>query len=196
LEILFVLLRYWLGKLYSLYSKVLTQVFDQPDECETGGLYFPMAVENLCAICFALLLIVIQLTSSTFAVVGLYIEQICLACLFFLKIDTARGSSIAEGILMLVLVVITSFAQILIYKAFDRTLPLSTLSSVLIRHQTAITAFLPMSLGMEQARKKHERRKERAKLGIAGIAEDVVDEIDIFKRDRGSSFAAISRHLL
>lgn len=26
---------------------VLTQVYDQPDESETGGLYFPMAVSNL-----------------------------------------------------------------------------------------------------------------------------------------------------
>ena len=28
---------------------VLVQVFDQPDEKETGGAYFPMAVNNLCA---------------------------------------------------------------------------------------------------------------------------------------------------
>lgn len=28
--------------------QVLTQVFDQPDESETGGLYFPMAIKNLC----------------------------------------------------------------------------------------------------------------------------------------------------
>jgi hypothetical protein len=27
---------------------VLVQVFDQPDEKETGGAYFPMAVNNLC----------------------------------------------------------------------------------------------------------------------------------------------------
>ena len=31
--------------------QVLTQVFDQPDEMETGGMYFPMAIDNLCE-CF------------------------------------------------------------------------------------------------------------------------------------------------
>lgn len=31
--------------------QVLTQVFDQPDESETGGLYFPMAITNLCKPC-------------------------------------------------------------------------------------------------------------------------------------------------
>lgn len=28
--------------------KVFMQVLDQPDAFETGGLYFPMAVSNLC----------------------------------------------------------------------------------------------------------------------------------------------------
>ena len=34
------------------YLPVLTQVFDQPDEMETGGMYFPMAIDNLCECCF------------------------------------------------------------------------------------------------------------------------------------------------
>jgi len=30
------------------YISVFLQVFDQPDEVETGGMYFPMAMDNLC----------------------------------------------------------------------------------------------------------------------------------------------------
>ena len=56
-------------------------------------------------------------------VAGLYIEQICLACLFFLKVSISRASSIVEGALMIVLVLITAAAQILIHQSFDRELP-------------------------------------------------------------------------
>ena len=53
-------------------------------------------------------------------VVGLYIEQICLACLFFLKIKITHISSIVEGVLMLVLLVITFSAQTFVHNSFDR----------------------------------------------------------------------------
>jgi hypothetical protein len=81
--------------------QVLTQVYDQPDEGETGGMYFPMSVSNL--------------------FVGLYIEQICLACLFFLKASVSPVSSIVEGVLMLVLLVITASTQIMFNRSFGRT---------------------------------------------------------------------------
>ena len=32
----------------------MIQVFDQRDEIETGGMYFPMAIGNLCVCCFTL----------------------------------------------------------------------------------------------------------------------------------------------
>lgn len=92
-------------------------MFDQPDELETGGLYFPMAVSNLCE--------TIHLDFKPFlnlflSVVGLYIEQICLACLFFLKVQDNGFSSAIEGALMLVLAVITLSAQLLIHHSFNR----------------------------------------------------------------------------
>ena len=98
---------------------VLTQVFDQPDESETGGLYFPMAMSNLCTpgTYFYLSYVTHVLVSP---VVGLYIEQICLACLFFLKIKITHISSIVEGVLMLVLLVITFSAQTFVHNSFDR----------------------------------------------------------------------------
>ncbi|KAG7442520.1 DUF221-domain-containing protein [Guyanagaster necrorhizus] len=87
---------------YLAFKFLCTQVFDQPDQLETGGLYFPMAVSNL--------------------FVGLYIQQICLACLFFLKVSVTRTSSIIEGVLMLILVAITICVQIYIHHSFDRKL--------------------------------------------------------------------------
>lgn len=102
---------------------VFLQVFDQRDELETGGLYFPMAVSNLCAF--------LQLSgsrnhhrSSTNArsslVVGLYIEQVCLACLFFLKSGNGTKAAVAQGGAMLALVGITAVANIFINHSYDR----------------------------------------------------------------------------
>ncbi|PFH52049.1 hypothetical protein AMATHDRAFT_57827 [Amanita thiersii Skay4041] len=95
---------------YFAWKFLLTHVFDQPDEVETGGLFFPMAIGNL--------------------VVGLYIEQISLACLFLLKSSVnGAATAIAEGALMIVLIAITGFNHAYCNKSFDR-----------------IIAYLPMSL--------------------------------------------------
>lgn len=59
-----------------------------------------------------------------YLVVGLYIEQVCLSALFWLKVSIDKGSSIAEGVLMLVLVLITAAAQIMIRRSFNRELTL------------------------------------------------------------------------
>ncbi|GJE96634.1 hypothetical protein PsYK624_128340 [Phanerochaete sordida] len=100
---------------------LLTWVFDQPDEAETGGKYFPLAIN--------------------FLFVGMYIEQFCLAVLFFLKI--ADGISfLVEGILMLLLMALTLSAQVLYQNSFD-----------------PITGFLPMSLATEQLQKRWEAHR-------------------------------------
>ncbi|KAF9467356.1 DUF221 family protein [Collybia nuda] len=127
---------------YLAWKFLLTQVFDQPDELETGGLYFPMAVSNL--------------------FVGLYIEQICLACLFFLKVKDNGFSSAIEGALMLVLVVITLMAQLYIHHSFN-----------------PITDYLPMSLATKKMAKRYERQKQRQ----AGV-KILEEEIDLFSRDQ------------
>ncbi|KAJ7647051.1 DUF221 family protein [Roridomyces roridus] len=61
---LFALLSY--AMFFLAFKFLLTQVYDQPDESETGGLYFPMAISNL--------------------FVGLYIEQFCVMMLILLVI--------------------------------------------------------------------------------------------------------------
>ncbi len=61
---------------------------DQPPSTDTGGLFFPKAI--------------------THVFVGLYLQHICLAALFFLARDTAnKASAIPQGALMIVLIVVT-----------------------------------------------------------------------------------------
>ncbi|KAJ3865912.1 DUF221 family protein [Lentinula novae-zelandiae] len=99
------------GCYYIAWKFLFLQVFDQPTARESGGGYFPMATSNL--------------------FVGLYIEQICLACLFFMKVSIAdsRYFALAQGVLMLVLVVITIWAHVLLNRSF-----------------ASLTQYLPMSL--------------------------------------------------
>lgn len=54
-----------------------------------------------------------------YLVVGLYIEQFCLAVLFFLKIEQGI-EFIAEGVLMLILLGVTITMQVLYSRSFDR----------------------------------------------------------------------------
>ncbi|KAK0463530.1 DUF221 family protein [Desarmillaria tabescens] len=125
---------------YLAFKFLCTQVFDQPDQSETGGLYFPMAVSNL--------------------FVGLYIQQICLACLFFLKVSITRTSSIIEGAFMIILVAITACVQIYIHHSFD-----------------PITTYLPMSLATKKMAKRYEQRRQE-KVGMSPV--DI--ELDLFSR--------------
>ena len=73
---------------YFLYKYLFTWVNNQPPSSDTGGLFFPKAMNHL--------------------FVGLYIQQICLCALFFLAQDeNERPSSIPEGVLMVALIVFT-----------------------------------------------------------------------------------------
>ncbi|KAG5729523.1 hypothetical protein E4T56_gene4603 [Termitomyces sp. T112] len=128
------------GMFYLAWKFLLLQVFDQPDHLETGGLYFPMAISNL--------------------FVGLYIEQICLACLFFLKVNNDRAPAIAEGVLMILLIVVTMVAQILMKHSFN-----------------PLISYLPMSLATKKMAKRYAKQKEEHQ----GTADD---EIDMFSRQQ------------
>ncbi|KAF7376421.1 hypothetical protein MSAN_00057600 [Mycena sanguinolenta] len=109
---------------YLAFKFLLTQVYDQPDESETGGMYFPISMSNL--------------------FVGLYIAQVCLACLFFLKASVSPSSAVAEGVLMLVLIAITAMAQMMITRSFQ-----------------PITDFLPMSLATKKMAKRYEKHQQK-----------------------------------
>lgn len=96
---------------------VFMQVFDQPDDRETGGMFFPMAINNLCAYD----IITIQdLAHFSKLVVGLYIEQICLTCLFFLNVSAAGTPALVEACFMIVLIILTACAQLLLHSGFHR----------------------------------------------------------------------------
>ncbi|KAI0289410.1 hypothetical protein B0F90DRAFT_1812537 [Multifurca ochricompacta] len=77
---------------YLLYKYLFTWVNDQPSSSDTGGLFFPKAIQHV--------------------FVGLYIQQVCLCALFFLaQDDHKKPSAIPEGALMIVLIVFTAFFQ-------------------------------------------------------------------------------------
>ncbi|KAJ7595058.1 DUF221 family protein [Mycena floridula] len=128
------------GMFYLAWKFLFTQVFDQPEHSETGGLYFPMAISNI--------------------FVALYIEQITLACLFFLKASISKTSSIIEGSLMIFLIVLTAGTQILIQSSFD-----------------PLIHYLPMSL----ATKKMATRYAKQRAEHTGLVEG--EDIDLFSRD-------------
>lgn len=73
---------------YFLYKYLFTWVNNQPASSETGGLFFPKAINHI--------------------FVGLYVQQICLCALFFLaENEKSKPSAIPEGALMVVLIVFT-----------------------------------------------------------------------------------------
>jgi hypothetical protein len=73
---------------YMLYKYLFTWVNDQPLSSDTGGLFFPKAIQHI--------------------FVGLYVQQVCLCALFFLaQGSTHKPSAIPEGALMIVLILFT-----------------------------------------------------------------------------------------
>ncbi|KAG6888105.1 hypothetical protein C0995_010670 [Termitomyces sp. Mi166 len=94
---------------YVVYKYLFLWVYDQPSTSETGGLFFPKAIQHV--------------------FVGLYVQQVCLAALFFLARNENRNpSAVPEGALMVVLIVITAGFHIIINNSYGpllKALPLS-----------------------------------------------------------------------
>lgn len=73
---------------YFLWKYLFLWQLDQPRSSDSGGLFYPRALQHV--------------------FVGLYLQQICLAALFFLARDqNNKASAIPEGALMIVLIVLT-----------------------------------------------------------------------------------------
>lgn len=73
---------------YQMYKYLFVYALEQPKESETGGLFFPRAISHI--------------------FVGMYIQQICLATLFFLARDSEyHPSAVPQGVLMIVLLGLT-----------------------------------------------------------------------------------------
>ena len=73
---------------YQAWKYAFTWQLDQSAASETGGLFFPKAIQHI--------------------FVGMYVQQVCLAALFFLAQDeNRRPSAIPMGALMVVLIFFT-----------------------------------------------------------------------------------------
>ncbi|KAI0676509.1 DUF221-domain-containing protein [Trametes maxima] len=84
---------------YHLYKYLFLWQLDGQQTGETGGLFFPRAIQHV--------------------FVGLYLQQICLAALFFLAQDQdGNPSAVPEGALMVVLVAFTAFFHIIINNSY------------------------------------------------------------------------------
>jgi len=94
---------------YQLYKYLFLYVYQQPTTTDTGGLFYPKAFQHV--------------------LTGMYVQQICLCALFFLAVDgNGRHSSVAEGALTVVLIVITVGFHIILDNSYGpllKALPLS-----------------------------------------------------------------------
>ncbi|KAI0656899.1 hypothetical protein C8Q70DRAFT_301969 [Cubamyces menziesii] len=94
---------------YQMYKYLFIWQLDGQKTGETGGLFFPRAIQHL--------------------FVGMYLQQICLAALFFLARDQNKNASaVPEGALMIVLIAFTAFFHIIInnsYGPLTQYLPLT-----------------------------------------------------------------------
>jgi len=94
---------------YQVWKYLFLWQLDQPAAGDTGGLFFPKAM--------------------THTFVGLYIQQVCMAGLFFLAQDAnKKPSCIVEGALTIVLIFLTFGYHMIIldsYNPLKRALPLS-----------------------------------------------------------------------
>ncbi|KAF9219491.1 DUF221-domain-containing protein [Gyrodon lividus] len=94
---------------YQLYKYLFLYQYTQPRSVDTGGLFYPKAIQHV--------------------FVGLYVQQICLCALFFLARDGNQNpSAVPEGILMVVLILLTAGYQLIINNSYGpliSALPLS-----------------------------------------------------------------------
>lgn len=94
---------------YLLYKYLFLYQYTQPPQLDTGGLFFPRAIQHV--------------------FVGLYVQQICLCALFFLAQDSSgKQSAIPEGVIMVVLIALTAGYHIIINESYEpliSALPLS-----------------------------------------------------------------------
>jgi hypothetical protein len=94
---------------YQLYKYLFLYVLEQDQRTDTGGLFFPKAIQHV--------------------FVGLYLQHICLTALFFLARDgQEKATSVPQGALMIVLIVLTAGFHAILNNSFNPlivALPLS-----------------------------------------------------------------------
>ncbi|KAM0752233.1 DUF221-domain-containing protein [Meredithblackwellia eburnea MCA 4105] len=88
------------GLFWFTYKYLFLWVYAAPSSSETGGLFYPKAMSHI--------------------FVGLYIEQVCLAGLFFLAQDeNKKNIAIPQGAFMVVLIVLTILFQLTMFSGYE-----------------------------------------------------------------------------
>jgi len=94
---------------YQLYKYLFLYQFTQPPTTDTGGLFYPKAIQHV--------------------FVGMYVQQLCLCALFFLfRDENDNAGAVPEGVLMVILIFVTIGFQLVINASYDpliSALPLS-----------------------------------------------------------------------
>ncbi|KAI1788641.1 hypothetical protein LXA43DRAFT_1024412 [Ganoderma leucocontextum] len=126
---------------YHLWKYLFLWQLDAAGGSETGGQFFPKAIQHI--------------------FVGLYIQQICLAALFFLSRNAqGEASAVPEGALTIVLLVFTAFFHMIITNSYG-----------------PLTEFLPLTL----ADMTHKSDGD-----LAAIAQEIEDGEDVGEEGKTS----------
>lgn len=105
---------------YQAWKYAFTWQLDQPPAGETGGLFFPKAIQHV--------------------FVGMYVQQVCLAALFFLARDeNDKASAVPMGAFMVVLIfftvcgIVKTLPPLGIIDYFYRSVSISLLKTLMVR---------------------------------------------------------------
>ncbi|KAG1862099.1 hypothetical protein DFJ58DRAFT_776452 [Suillus subalutaceus] len=99
---------------YLLYKYLFLYKYTQPPSADTGGLFFPKAIQHV--------------------FVGMYVQQLCLCALFFLVQDPdGKRGALPEGVLMVVLIILTVGYHAIINSSFG---PLTKAFPLSLAHKT------------------------------------------------------------
>lgn len=153
-----------LGLLYVSYKYILGWCADQPDAMETGGLYYPKALNTVFT--------------------SLYLEEICLAGLFFLSTGTdgtsRTKSGLAGGVIMVIAIVATVAAQLYFQRRFPWETIVYTSSSLI--GGTASTTKLALAPTVEEGDRDDEDGAGAHYGNTSGWHEKAFDHPALWKR--------------
>ncbi|PLW13499.1 hypothetical protein PCANC_15599 [Puccinia coronata f. sp. avenae] len=118
---------------FVVYKYLFLFVFDVPAAHETGGRFFPLAMNHV--------------------FIGLYFSQLCLAGLFFLARDVSHNaSSIPQGAMMIVLFFLTCFSHVLIRNSYA---PLTTFIPLSMVEEEVVSKAKKLKQQATEAHEKH-----------------------------------------
>jgi len=129
---------------YQVWKYLFTWQLDQSPASETGGLFFPKAIQHI--------------------FVGMYVQQVCLAALFFLaRGENGRPSAIPMGALMVVLIFLTVRVAIGPLPSSSITDPCSLqvcFNLVIVNSYSPLKSALPLSLADKTYDPNHPNQSE------------------------------------